>query len=212
MKITFLCTDENHPINSYLIEWMKRFDSDHSVELVRCIDEAFGGDFLFLISCTQLIRKDKRSRYKFCLVLHASELPNGRGWSPHIWELANGADFITLSLIEADDLVDCGRIWLQERIPIAKDALWYEINDILFKAELRFIDFAVKNYEKIAPTVQPKDCASYYSRRTCENSRLDPNMTIAEQFDLLRVCDPDRYPAFIELHGAKYLVKLEKIK
>ena len=31
-----------------------------------------------------------------------------------------------------------------------------------------------------------------------------------DQFDLMRTCDPNRYPAFFELYGKKYKIILEK--
>ena len=34
--------------------------------------------------------------------------------------------------------------------------------------------------------------------------------SIAEQFDLLRVADPQRFPAFFDLRGHRYLVRIEK--
>jgi methionyl-tRNA formyltransferase len=52
-----------------------------------------------------------RAKYDSSLVLHASDLPAGRGWSPHIWAITNGAESVTLSLLEAEDQVDSGRIW-----------------------------------------------------------------------------------------------------
>jgi len=51
---------------------------------------------------------------------------------------------------------------------------------------------------------------SYYRRRTPDDSRLDPSRSIAEQFDLLRVADPQRFPAFFDLRGHRYVVRIEK--
>ena len=39
---------------------------------------------------------------------------------------------------------------------------------------------------------------------------IDPDKTIAEQFDLMRVCDPDRYPAYFNYLGYKYVIRIEK--
>jgi methionyl-tRNA formyltransferase len=36
-------------------------------------------------------------------------------------------------------------------------------------------------------------------------------MPLAEQFDLQRICDPERYPAFFELHGHRYKLTLDKL-
>ena len=45
---------------------------------------------------------------------------------------------------------------------------------------------------------------SFYPRRRVADSRLDPAKTVADQFDLLRVVDNERYPAFFEHRGRKY--------
>jgi methionyl-tRNA formyltransferase len=52
--------------------------------------------------------------------------------------------------------------------------------------------------------------AARYPRRTPNDSRVNPEQSIRSQFDLIRVCDPDRYPAFFELYGHKYIIRVEK--
>lgn len=184
----------------------------HQVELVRKKSELSGGDILFLISCSEIVGSADRSAYRATLVLHASDLPRGRGWSPHIWQLIEGAGEITLSLLEAEDKVDSGRIWKKLKFPVPKHALWDEINARLFDAEIELIDFAVSEFEQIRPTAQDLTIEpSYYARRTPTDSQVDPSQSIASQFDRIRVCDPNRFPAFFELHGKKYKLILEKI-
>lgn len=212
MRISLLCSDEQHPVNEYLKRWMAAQLGIHQVELVRKKSELSGGDILFLISCAEIVGATDRSAYRAALVLHASDLPRGRGWSPHIWRLIEGADEITLSLLEAEDKVDSGHIWKQLSFPIPKHALWDEINAHLFDAEIKLIDFAVNEFEQIRPTAQdPSIEPSYYPRRTPADSQVDPLQSIASQFDRIRVCDPNRFPAFFELHGKKYKLILEKI-
>ena len=210
MKVTVLCSDISHPVNSYLNRWMSSVSEDFSVELVRKKQDCTSGDILFLVSCSEIISKEEREKYDNCLVLHASALPEGRGWSPHVWQLIEGAAGITLSLIEADDHVDSGCIWKQIYLPVPSDALWNEINDLLFRAEIELINFAIENFDKVKPIEQPLESASYFRKRTPQDSKIDPTKTIAEQFDLIRVCDPDRFPAYFEHRGCRYLMKLEK--
>lgn len=211
MRVSILCSDAEHPVDSYLEQWIAGNRADHDIELVRRAAALTGGDLLFLVSCAEIIGADVREKYRWTLVLHASPLPVGRGWSPHVWAIVEGAETLTLSLIEAEDKIDTGRIWQQVTFPVAPDALWNEINDQLFRKEIELIDFAVKNCMRIEPQEQGDEAAaSYYRRRTPQDSELDPHMTIAEQFDLMRVCDPERYPAFFRLRGHKYLIKLEK--
>lgn len=212
MQISLLCSDEQHPVNDYLNRWISEQQGVHSVELVREKSELSGGDILFLISCSEIVGSAVRSAYRATLVLHASDLPRGRGWSPHIWQLIEGADEITLSLLEAEDKVDSGRIWKKLKFHVPKHALWDEINSLLFDAELKLIDFAVSEFEQICPTVQDVTIEpNYYPLRTSADSQIDPSQSIASQFDRIRVCDPNRFPAFFELQGKKYKLILEKI-
>jgi len=212
MRISLLCSDEQHPVNEYLKRWMSAQRGVHLVEIVRKKSELSGGDILFLISCAEIVGAADRCAYRATLVLHASDLPRGRGWSPHIWQLIEGADEVTLCLLEGEDKVDSGRIWKKLKFPVPKDALWDEINARLLDAEIKLIDFAVSEFEQIQPTAQdPSIKPSYYPRRTPADSQIDPAQTIASQFDKIRVCDANRFPAFFELHGKKYKLILEKI-
>ena len=212
MKITVLCSDSAHPVNSHLQKWIKENIANHTIELVRSRSELTNGDFLFLVSCSEIIKSQHREKYEHTLVLHASDLPQGRGWSPHVWEIVNGGEAVTLSLLEAEDKVDTGRLWLKSSIPVSKTALWWEINQMLFDAETDLMQEAVERYEEIGPYSQRLDVEpTYYQRRTPADSELDPQKTIAEQFDLMRMCDPQRYPAWCEILGQKYKVILEKL-
>lgn len=211
MKVTILCSDAGHPVNAYLERWAAGVVSPFMVEIVRRKKDVSGGDILFLVSCSEIVTAQDRAAYGVCLVLHASDLPQGRGWSPHIWELSQGAEVMTLSLLEAEDKVDSGRIWSKTHIPVPKHALWDEINDLLFQAEIDLIEFAVKSFGTVNPKLQStENLATYYPRRTPLDSRIDPTRSIAEQFDRIRVCDPDRFPAFFEYLGQKYVLKIEK--
>ncbi|WP_230385536.1 formyltransferase family protein [Pseudomonas monteilii] len=165
---------------------------------------------MFLISCSELIDERIREKFAKVLILHASDLPKGRGWSPHIWEIAKGAKSIVLTLLEAEDKVDSGAIWHKKRFEIAETALWDEINRVLFNEEEQMLDFAVENFSSIRPYEQVGVESSYYPRRTPEDSRLDPAKSIESQFDLIRVCDPHRFPAFFDLRGKRFKVVLEE--
>ncbi len=212
MHITILCNDDKHPVNEYILKWMDRAHPSLSVELVRRKKDAQGGHILFLVSCSEVVTKRERARYGACLVLHASDLPEGRGWSPHIWQLSQGAEYLTLSLLEAEDTLDSGAIWKKTRIDIPKHSLWDEINDLLFKAEIDLIDFAIDNFGIVEPKNQIDTSQSQPLRkRTPSDSEIDPSKTISEQFDLIRVCDPNRFPAYFHHLGQRYKIKLEKI-
>lgn len=182
----------------------------HSVSLVFDKTNLEGGDILFLVSCSQIIRETERNRYKAALVLHASDLPKGRGWSPYVWAVLNGANQITVSLLEAEESVDSGAIWLKTSFALEGHELLPEINEKLFASELKLMTMAVEQFSQITPIKQYGDPGTYMPKRSPEDSRIDPNKTIAEQFDLLRVVDSQRYPAFFDCRGKRYVIRIEK--
>ena len=136
MRISILCSNQKHPVNSYLEDWMRSIKSGHEIELVRKKVDLSGGDILFLISCSEIITKEDRSLYTVSLVLHASDLPKGRGWSPHVWQIIEGHQRIVITLFEAEDQVDSGDIWHKEIIVVPEHALYDEINSMVFNFAL----------------------------------------------------------------------------
>jgi methionyl-tRNA formyltransferase len=212
MKITILCSDSLHPVNTHIQSWMVHHQ-DHQIDLVRSKSELSRGDLLFLISCSEIVNEADRKSYSKTLVIHASDLPRGRGWSPHIWQLVGGAEVLTLTLLEAAKKVDSGDVWQKLEVKVSKDALWDEINQVVFDAELELMDFAVENFGQTSPLAQSTLIeATYFPKRSPTDSKIDPRKSIEEQFDLIRVCDPDRFPAYFELHGFKYKIRLVKAK
>lgn len=211
MKITLFCSSSSHPVRAYLDRWMARHQEQHQIDVVHSNADLTEGDLLFLISCSEILTESQRRAYANTLVIHASDLPLGRGWSPHIWQILGGATELTLSLMEAENKLDSGAIWKKVLISIDRDALWDEINHKIFEAELGLMDFAVLHCGGMKATPQSTEVErTYLAKRTPLDSKIDPQKTIEEQFNLLRVCDPDRFPAYFELYGHRYTIRLEK--
>jgi methionyl-tRNA formyltransferase len=213
MKISVLCTDRFHPVVKRLDDWAKSMlVKQHIVTLVFDKADLLGGDVLFLVSCGQMIGDHERAKYKSTLVLHASDLPKRRGWSPHIWAILDGENEITVSLFEATEPVDTGLIWLKTSFSLEGHELLDEINKKLFDAEILLMTSAINKINDINPIDQIGDPGSYMQKRTPADSEIDPKKSIVEQFDLLRVVDSDRYPAFFYYRGYRYKIKIEKVK
>lgn len=211
MRIDLLCSDPAHPVVPRLRSWINDRNSDHDLRLVHNVSELEDGDILFLISCNQLISRKHRSKYAYVMVLHASDLPEGRGWSPHVWDILAGKEQLTLSLLSAEDGVDTGPIWAKLSFAVPRHALYNEINAILFQAELDLMDHGIEMVaNNKGPVPQPTNNTSYHPRRIPEDSRLDPSLSLEELFDKIRVADPERFPAFFELHGKAYEISIKK--
>jgi len=197
----------NHAlITSAASPWWRVNEITHNkVERVTSLDLCTGGDFLFLVGCEVIVPAEVRNRYKHTLVVHASDLPNGRGWSPWVHELRNGASEICVCLLEASEKVDRGAVWYRLRLEIDKCLLYNEISRQLLKAHAWLIDYAIDNPETrpIAQVGTP----SYYRKLTDEDSRIEMDDAT---FDVVRTCDPYRFPAWVEKHGRRYSVRIEE--
>ncbi|SFM98391.1 methionyl-tRNA formyltransferase [Formivibrio citricus] len=207
-QVDVLCTDPRHPVRPLLESWRAR-QAAHDIAILGHSSQLRGGDFLFLVSCQEIIRAEIRNRYRYALVLHASPLPQGRGMSPHIWQVLEGKREITLTMLNAEDALDSGDIWVQQVFCLEGHELADEINAKLFDCEIALMDWALENCESSSPRTQSGE-GSFYRRRTPEDSRIDPEKSLADQFNLLRVADPERYPAFFDWQGHRYHIVLKK--
>lgn len=213
MNISVLCTNQHHPVNEWLQRWQTLHQANHQIAICRDRNELCGGDLLFLVSCSQIIDARIRAKYRNTFVLHASDLPKGRGWSPYIWELLEGAETITVSLISAEDGVDTGAVWAKRSFYVPKDALYDEIHELLFNTELALMDEALMLVEhNAAPHHQSNDIEpTYYPKRSPADSEIDPTQSLSLLFNTIRVMDPQRYPAFFRLHGHTFTIEVKKV-
>ncbi|MBH0078181.1 formyltransferase family protein [Pseudoalteromonas sp. NZS11] len=211
LRVTLICSDKNHPVFKCLEMWKEVNSKKYTIDLFTSINEVSArGDILFLVSCTEIVKTRHRELFDHTLVLHASDLPKNRGWSPHIWAVINGESKIVLSLLEAEDKVDTGRIWKKIDIQLDGTELYDEINKKLFDAELLLLSWACENINSVKPQAQDEIASNYLRKRTPEDSELNINQSLKEQFNQLRVCDPERFPAYFYINGCKYKIKVEK--
>ncbi len=181
------------------------------VDLARSAEELKGGDVLVLLSWQSIVSREVLDRYRNTVVVHASDLPNGRGWSPMIWEIIEGRTEFTFSLLEAAEEVDSGTIYVQEKCSLSGTELVGELRDFQVRMTLSLcLKFLSCYPQSLSYGRAQVGDGTWYPRRGPEDSVLDPERTIADQFDLLRTVDNEAYPAFFEYRGERYLLKIEK--
>ena len=210
-KISIVISSPDHPINVWIESWLSLQSTTLQVEIVRNPLKLKGGDLCFLVSCTDIVPKVVLEKYSHVLVIHASDLPEGRGWSPHIWQIINGGKKVVVSLIEASEKVDQGDIWEKYSYKIPAYFLYEDIMKIINQAHLDLMSFAINNCDNVKPKPQKTNVnATYLSRRTPADSEISAFKSIAEQFNTIRVCDKKRFPSFFYLHGKKFKVIVER--
>jgi methionyl-tRNA formyltransferase len=170
-------------------------------------------DVAFLLSCEKKVTSEMLKRSRSNIVVHASELPKGKGMSPLTWQILEGKNRIPITLFEAVEAIDAGPVYLRGCVDFLGNELLHEMQNtvgakIIEMCEAFLSDWPQILSKGIAQTGEP----SFYKKRTPDDSRLDPQKSLAEQFNLLRVVDNDRYPAFFEWNGRCYNLKIELSK
>ena len=210
-NITIIISSDDHPVNSAILDWANQQPKYRVIDIVRSAKEASGGDLCLLISCNDLVSMEVLQKYSHALVIHASDLPLGRGWSPYIWDIIKGKEDIVVSLLEAAEKVDSGDIWAKNTYKIPRYFLYEDIVKVINQAHLELIEFAIANFTSIKPEQQSKKIKpTYYPKRSPKDSEISPSKSIEEQFNLLRVSDRNRFPSYFYLHGKKFKIFIER--
>ena len=208
MKVQLLIDNPNSWIIPYSITFKQlMFEKGINITIIYNHDSVEEGDVLIMLSCEKIFKRLHLNIFN--LVVHESELPKGKGWSPLTWQILEGANYIPVTLFEASEAVDSGVIYLQELIPLKGNELIDELRELQGNSTINVLKSFFEKYPNIVGSPQIGE-ESFYPRRKAEDSLLDINKTIAEQFNLLRVCDNERYPAYLLKDGIKYIIKIYK--
>ena len=89
------------------------------------------------------------------------------------------------------------------------DELICQIREKQAEKTFDLIEKFIKNYKNLKKKSQVGK-SSFYKKRNQESSKLDLNKSIKENFNLLRVVDNEKYPAFFNYLGSKYIIKIFK--
>jgi len=181
----------------------------HTVHSVQHQSEIKQGDVLFLLSCESIVPKETLSLNSHNLVIHESALPKGKGWSPLTWQILEGKNEIPITLFEAVEKVDAGRIYFQDKMVFEGHELLQELRAV---QGLRTIELCLRFigcYPDVGGTEQEGD-ESFFPRRRADDSRVEVGESILELFNRLRVADNVRYPVFFEHRGFRYVLRIEK--
>jgi len=168
-------------------------------------------DVLFILSYHKIIKKDYLVA-KHNIVIHASDLPKGKGWAPMFWQILENKNDIVFSMFEASDGVDDGDIYMKKKLVLTG----YELNEELRDKQANFtIEMCIEfltDYHKYQMPLKQKGIESFYKKRTAKDSELNINKSINEQFNLFRIVDNENYPAFFYKDNKKYILKIEEVE
>jgi len=208
LKIALVVDTKDSWMNSHLGGIKKALEErGHSVAACSSHAEVPEGDIAFFLSCERIISQDTMKKNRHNIVIHASDLPKGKGWSPLTWQVLEGRDRIPVSLFEAVAKVDAGPIYLKGHVELEGheliDEMRAKLAAVIQDMVVRFVD----SYPNLR-SEQQAGAETFYKKRAPKDSELDADKPIKEQFSLLRVVDNERYPAFFQYKGRKYVLKI----
>jgi len=208
-RITLL-SDRSSWLNRYLPELIQQlWQRGHAVRWIHHPARMAAGDVCLLLSCGHLLSAEQLALHRHNLVVHESALPQGQGWSPMTWQILEGAKRIPVTLFEAVAELDAGPIYLHQQIDLQGHELVEEWRALQAQATLELCLVWLDRYREVVAEAQDQlGEPSHYRRRRPADSQLDPERSLAEQFNLLRVVDNQSYPAFFHWSGRRYSVQI----
>jgi len=207
-----ICSDRaswiNPAVSDLVLQWL---GEGHYVNWSHDARRLPAADFGFYLSYGRIVDRATLDKHLHNLVVHESDLPKGRGWSPLSWQILEGCNRITATLFEAADSVDSGVIYQQEIMTFDGRELVDELRAKQARATLNLcLQFVARFPDSAGEGRQQQGEPTFYPKRTPVDSRLDPTKTLAEQINQLRVADNARYPAFMDIGGQRYYLRIEK--
>ena len=208
MKITIL-TDN---IKSWFIPYGEQLKNlliqkGHSVKYVLSKDEIDDGDICFLLSCSRLIPPIFLKKNKNNIVVHASDLPKGKGFSPLQWQIVEGKDEIILTLFEVVEKVDAGPFYIKSKLIFDGTELYDELRNKLALRIIKMCNDYVDNYDLQTP-IQQAGIETFYRKRTIVDDQIEPEKSIVDQFNHFRIADNENFPLWFNFKGKKYIIKI----
>lgn len=213
LKITIL-SDSDSWINKYVPVLIKQLKiRGHKIQWVHSALKITRGDLVFCVGCSQKLPLKILIKNKHNLVIHESALPKGKGWSPLTWQILEGKSKVPITLFEAAENIDSGKIYLRDLMRFKGD----ELVDDLRKIQATKTNDMILKFINLYPQIIKKAAlqqgnSTFYRRRKPEDSKLDIRKSIADQFNLIRVCDNKKYPLFFIYKGNRYLLSVSKDK
>ena len=164
----------------------------------------------FYLSYTKIVPENFIKKTFQSLVVHASELPKGKGFSPWVWQILEGKNNIPVCLFQMDKELDAGDIFDMKYLFLQGFELLEEIRVALAGLIKELIIEYLQKTEKPIGIKQVGE-STFYRKRNILDSELDVSKCIAEQFNLLRIVDNESYPAFFKFQNKKYTIKIERV-
>ena len=151
MKIGLLYDKDNNWILKYLSKDDLESTTNKNIKVTidNDIKKINNHEVVFILGYTKKIYNEDLLRNKVNLVIHASNLPKDRGFSPIQYQILKGENSIKVSLITVEEEIDSGLIILQKELNFDGTELYDEIRKKQAEITNKIIKDFIKDYPQI---------------------------------------------------------------
>ena len=142
------------------------------------------------------------------ILMHSSDLPEGRGWAPIYYAFGEQKSEFVVSCIFAADSVDTGDVIMRAGFPMEAGYTASFIREIDEELSLLLIAKIFEHWPDSGPAgVKQIGSGSYRPRRYPSDNEIDPSRPLLELLPHLRGVEAES-PAFFHYHNVKYLIEI----
>ena len=143
------------------------------------------------------------------VVFHGSDLPEGRGWAPIYYAIAEGQPEYCITGFLAASKVDRGDVIVKARFPLKTEYTASDLRRFDTEISIRLVREIVRRFSGSTITGSPQQGeGTYRARRRPADNELAADKTLLELMPLLRAAE-DRHPAFFKHAGKTFRVRIE---
>lgn len=196
-------------INTHTNLWLKMPLVTTSKELNDFIKNSISVKYIIFVGWSEIIPDDIINNFQ-CFCIHPSKLPSYRGGSPIQNQICRGETNSAVTLFLMNSKIDAGPIFDSSFLSLngTLEQIFDRISTISATLINRLLD-SINKEEPLSFRIQDESMASYYKRRTPEQSEISikdiSSLTALELHNKIR-CLEDPYPnAFILCSDGKKL-------
>ena len=151
---------------------------------------------------------EQSEQYNNVVVMHSSDLPDGRGWAPIYYAFSEGKEWYVMSAIFAANEVDTGDIIMRARFQIEDGYTAHFIRKLDNELTLMLIVKILQQWpEGNIVGMKQVGVGSYRKRRHPKDNEIDVNNTLVKLIPNLRGIESTG-PAFFFYNSVKYIIEI----
>ena len=208
-KVTFLLDKSNNWFHPYIKKNTFKSIKKFSFKIEENYKKIKEQDIVFILGYGRLLPESFLNKNKLNLVVHESKLPKDKGGAPIHYQVLKNKRKIYISLIKASMKIDSGDIFLIDSFNLKGIELMNELRSKQAQGRIKIIKKFLKKYPNIKSFKQ-KGKSNFNRMRNSNDSEININKSIKSQFNLLRICDNEKYPAFFKYKNHKFILKIFK--